>query len=68
MDQDRHRRFCPAIDTMRYRFAWFYSNDLRQWTGRAAAAVREPLSTGRIEVALRHTRVASVYGVSAVAT
>jgi hypothetical protein len=43
--------------------------------GRAGAAVtapapaaREPLSTGRIEVALGHTRIASVCGVPAVST
>jgi hypothetical protein len=55
MDQDRHRRPCPAIDAVRYRCVWFYPNDLRRRTARAAAAAaaaaaREPLSTGRIEV------------------
>jgi hypothetical protein len=67
VDQDRHGRFGPAIDAMSYYSVWFYRNELRRWTGRAAAVTaREPLSTGRIEVASRGTRIASVCGLSAV--
>jgi hypothetical protein len=68
MDQDRHRKFCPAIDTVRCRSIWFYPNELRRRTGRAAAVPREPLSTGHIMIASRHTRIASVWAVSAAGT
>jgi hypothetical protein len=67
MDQDHHRRICPAINAMHYHSVWFYLNQLRRRTGRAAAA-SEPLSTGRIEAASRHMRIASVYRVSAIST
>ena len=68
MDQDRHRCLCPTIDAMRYHSVSFYANEVGRRMGRAAAAAREPLSTGRIEAALQLMRVASVYGVSAVGT
>jgi hypothetical protein len=33
MDEDRHRRLCPAIDAVRYRSVSFYPNEVGRRTG-----------------------------------